>query len=348
MNNEPQSPNSEKRTSMNRYSLFVLFLLIIFGNASSQEDPISTFYDFESRVNQLEKDGNYREAIQLTQKVWNQFPEQEFVLMKEMIYLNGKTEQYAKNLQLWETGHQKGYFFLLSPRIKKYEPYLKYPQFDELVRTDEALRQTAFENSKTIYEVVLPAEYTQSSKYPLIFIFHGGGSNLDQAKRSWKIFPLLQNDYIMVYLQSYRPMDSNSFGWLSGDERGHRELTECYDEIQNLYSIDTSRIYLSGISAGATMALDVSFKKILAVRGVIAFCPGMPRNLTTESMITAKPKIYMLGGETDFYLPRQKDLVKLFEKTGVHYIYKIIPGMGHEFPEDYENIVRESLEFIEN
>ena len=48
----------------------------------------------------------------------------------------------------------------------------------------------------------------------------------------------------------------------------------------------------------------------------------------------------MLGGETDYYLPKQKQLVELFEETGVHYTYKIIPGMGHEFPEEYEQIVK--------
>jgi predicted esterase len=325
----------------------MVFLLVLScGYQSSQKANISTFSDFESRVNQLEKNGFYREAIQLTQKVWNQFPENEFDLMKEMIYLNEKTEQYTQNLNLWEAGHQKGYFFLLSPRIKKYEPYLQYPQFTELSQTDEALRQAALKNSKTIYEVVLPALYAATLKYPLIIVFHGGGSSLERAKRSWKIFPPLTNDYILIYLQSYRPMDSGTFGWSSADERSHREIKECYDEILDLYSVDTSQVYLTGISAGATMALDVSLKKILPVRGAIAFYPGMPRKLTSETLITSKPKIFMLGGETDYYLPKQKQLVELFEKTGNQYTYKIIPGMGHEFPHDYERIMTESLSYF--
>jgi predicted esterase len=266
--------------------------------------------------------------------------------MKEMIYLNEKTGQHQKNLEIWEKGHQKGYFFLLSPRIPKYEPYLEYAKFDELVSRDEFLRSDAFKESQTIYEVVLPEKYDATRKYPLLIIFHGGGSNLNRSRNSWEIVPPLNADFITIYLQSYRCMDSNTYGWLSADERAHQELKGCFDELIKQYPVDLSSIYLSGISAGATMALDVAFSGTLPVRGVIAFCPGMPRNMTIESIVTTQPKVYMLAGENDFYRPKQQELIDLFQKTGIDYTYNIIPGMGHEFPGDYEHILQESLKYV--
>ena len=326
--------------------LLYLLVFTIIQILQGQQAQISDFSEFKKQVNQLEKEGRYREAVQLTKDVWDRFPENEFDLMKEMIYLNEKTGQHEKNLEIWEKGHHKGYFFLLNPRIPKYEPYLEYVKFDELVSRDESLRSAAFEESKTIYEVVLPVKYRQEKNYPLLLIFHGGGSNLNRSRNSWKIVPPLDTDFITIYLQSYRCMDSNTYGWLSADERTHAELKGCFNQILKEYSVDLSQIYFGGISAGATMALDIAFSETLPVQGVIAFCPGMPRKLTAASITTRHPKVYMLVGENDFYRPKQQELIQLFEKTGITYVYKVIPGMGHEFPGDYEHILQESLNYV--
>ena len=336
----------DKRITM-KLHLFLTFIFLTFVNyPKCEQGQILDFSDFEQQVNQLEEEGRYQDAIQLTREVWDRFPESEFDLMKEMIYLNEKTGQHEKNLQIWENGHQKGYFFLLSPRIPKYEPYLEYTLFDELVSRDESLRSAAFKESQTIYEVVLPEQYDAQRKYPLLIIFHGGGSNLNRSRNSWKIVSPLDTDFITIYLQSYRCMDSNTYGWLSADERTHQELKGCFDELIEQYPADLSHIYLGGISAGATMALDIALSKSIPVKGVIAFCPGLPRNLTEKSIITTQPKVYILAGENDFYRPKQQELVGIFEKTGIKYKYKIIPGMGHEFPGDYEQILQESLNYV--
>ena len=332
---------------MNRlFLLLILSLLYSIRLLYSQEYRINDFTDFENQVNELEKHQQYDEALRLTKSVIDHFPDREFDILKEIIYINEKTEQYEKNLQIWEKGHAKGYFFLLSTRLKRYEPYIKFQPFDDLVKQDDSLRIASFEKSKTIWEVILPDNYSPENQYPLLLILHGGGSNLELAKRRWLIIPEFKKNHIITFIQSYRHMDFNTFGWTSNDERAHRDIKSCFNEIASTFSVDTTRIILSGISAGGTMCFDVCFKRILPVWGIIAFCPGMPWTATLESVHNLNTKFFVIGGEQDYYLPKQKELVELFKQSGANYIHTIIPGMGHEFPDNYQHYMRVGLEFI--
>lgn len=327
--------------------LFVLSMLIS-SFCHSQEFHISDFADYTRQVNLLENDRMYEQAIKLTNDVWESFPEKEFELMKELIWLNGKTGRYEKNLAIWEAGHHKGFFFLLNKRMKKYAPYLDFPKFEQLMKQDEKLRLASFEKSQTIWDVVLPEKFKKVKNYPVLMILHGGGSNLEQTKKRWKILPVLNRDYIVVFLQSYRQIDSNTFGWTSGDERAHRDIKFCYNTLQTDYPIDTTRILLGGVSAGGTMAFDIAFNNIIPVKGIITFCPGKPWHLSDEKLKHTRPVIYMIGGETDFYRPKQDELVTMFKKAGLDYKYNLVSGMGHEFPSEYDAVLVDALQFIED
>ncbi|MEJ2635870.1 MAG: hypothetical protein P8184_11335 [Calditrichia bacterium] len=101
------------------------------------------------------------------------------------------------------------------------------------------------------------------------------------------------------------------------------------------------------ISCGAT-AVHIAVSRVIPVSGLILFCPGIPLNLRAEKMSGSPFRVYMLGGEADYYLPKQKQLAAIFMQTGVPFIHRIIPGMEHGFPEDYEQALREAIKFVES
>jgi predicted esterase len=328
---------------MRQNLVIILSMLLLVAVSTSQEYRIKDYTDFEKQVNILEKNKQFEQAIKLTRIVWEQFPEREFDLMKEMIYLNSKTGQSEKNLTLWAAGHQKGYFFLLNTAMKKFEPYLKYDRFKQLVKRDEELRLASFDQSESIYELILPDSFIASKKYALMIILHGGGSNLAKTRSRWKLISEMKSEYIVVFIQSYRHMDSNTFGWTSADERAHRDIERCFKQIVSRYPVDTTHTILCGMSSGATMAFDIVFNRILPTHGIIAFCPGKPWKIDMEKLKVIKPEVFMIGGETDYYLSKQTELVTLFQKYEIPYHYRIIPDMGHEFPPEYENLMHEAL-----
>jgi hypothetical protein len=55
----------------------------------------------------------------------------------------------------------------------------------------------------------LPAGCDPMSRYPVIFIFHGGGKSVQSVKDHWQ-GPVMNKHLIKVYLQSYRHFDNGS------------------------------------------------------------------------------------------------------------------------------------------
>jgi len=311
--------------------------------------PRLSYDRFYDAVLKLEEQENYDSALVLVEKKWLRYPEQEFELMKELEYLYRKTEQFEKSLDLFELGHEKGYFFLLHPNLPKCAPYVGFERFNDIVKTDTELRAAAIDSAQTIYEIVVPDNYDITKTYPLFIILHGGGSSLEKAKERWIIPDEIKDKYILTYLQSYIYYDSNTFGWRSYDERAREDIARIYDEITSEFPIDTSAVYIGGMSAGGTAAMDFAINQIIPIKGVFGVCPGIPQEFDAESLERANKsglKIMIVAGENDHYRPKQEEMVKVFEQQNIPYTYIIIPEMGHDIPDDLSERWLEAVQFF--
>jgi len=280
---------------------------------------------------------------QQSQELW-------FSLSKEQLYLNEKMMKYKENLIIFKEGHQRGFFYFLHPAIPRYKPYLEFSEFEDLVRVDRQLYEKALETSFTSYKLDLPQGFNPKKSYPLFLIFHGGNRNLRKVREHWNE-EQLNKQFIKVYLQSYRHFDSESFTWRSGDPRSDNDLREIYEEIRLAYPIDTSRILVSGMSAGATYATGMALRGIIPVSGILAFCPGLPVEMTSNEPFrpaSSDIRIYLLGGENDFYRDSQQKLITNFEEMGLIYRYRLVEGMAHQYPFEEARYIREGLDFISN
>ena len=310
----------------------------------------NTYDAFYNAVLKLEKEDQYDSALVIVEDNWHTYPDHEFELMKELEYLYRKTEQYEKSLDLFKSGHNKGYFFLLHPNLPKYAPYVEYEGFVDLVETDTELRTAAIDSAETIYEIVLPQNYYYNKDYPLFFILHGGGSSLQKAKERWVIPDEIKTDYIIAFVQSYLYYDSNTFGWRSYDERTREDISRIYDEITSRYQIDTATVYIGGMSAGGTAAMDFAINHIIPIKGVFGVCPGKPQEFDEEKVAEVNKfglKIMMVAGEDDQYRTRQEEMERIFIKQNIPYKYIIIPGMGHDIPDDLCERWIEAVQFFQ-
>lgn len=271
-----------------------------------------------------------------------------FAWSKERIACNEEQGQFHENLALFQEGHRKGYFYFLHPALPALKPYLDLPGFSELMEADRILYDSALEASNTLYRISLPEDFRQDGSYPLMLIFHGGNSNLQRLEKHWNQ-KYLDSTCIKAYLQSYRHFDSGSFTWRSGDPRSDIQLQQIYREIQDRYPLDTSRIILAGISAGANYAIGMALRGVLPVYGIMAFCPGLPRVLGQAyepETLQRTFRTYILGGEHDFYLKQQEELMIHFDRLGLPYTYVQVKGLGHQYPEDEGKFLLDGLRYI--
>jgi predicted esterase len=338
-----------------RIKLLVIILVSIqLAGYSQDEIKFSTnntqltFNQLLDSLNQLEQDSLYKKAQALLNLNEKCFQDKWFELSKEKIYLNEKLGNFHENFSVFTSGHEKGYFYLIHPNLPKYKPYLELAGFDSIAKIDLQLRREAITNSKTLFEVELPLNYNSENDYPLILIFHGGGSNFSKVKKHWNS-EKLTNEFIKIYLQSYRHYDSDTYGWSSGDARTYSDIIAILNELKPKYPIDTSRIIVAGISAGGTCAIDLAINQIIPITGFLTFCPGIPKAYTDDFIIPT-PELniagYIVGGEDDYYLSKQLQLVELLIKATIKNKHTTIPGMGHQYPLNEEKYITEGIEFL--
>lgn len=339
------------------YGLLAMLVLIswIPNQINSQDHmhgtagPVS-FDSIEEVVLKLEDDGRYEEARDLLLKHESDFPDHWFRWSKEMIYLNKKTDRYTDNLELFEKGHERGYFYFLNTRFASCEPYLGMQSFEKLAGHDQELRQSAIHNSQSEYEVVTPIDYDPARGYPAIIVLHGGGSNIERAKKHWRSVAL-DRKFLLIFIRSYLHYDYNTFGWKKYDPRARADIARCLSEAEKGYKIIPEEISIAGISAGATMALDMFINKLIPLKACIAFSPARPSEFLNDETpaegFEGKTAVMLIGekdsqGRKETFL----EMAETMNKNGIHTAVTLIPDTGHEYPLDFSYWIHTTLAIV--
>ncbi len=253
---------------------------------------------------------------------------------------NGNDTKAIKN---WSYGQKKGYFYGLNNGMFK-KHFGENEDFKIIAKTDLIIGERLDSNSHIEYEIVKPEDYSENKTYPLIFVFHGNGRNIQKAKQIWTS-ETLTNDFIVVYLQSYIHTNSYDYKWTLGDDKTTAELMKIYNEVVKLNFTDTNKITFAGMSAGGMIALDYGFKNILSCSDFLLNCPVVPdiKDDLINDFVDRNKEIVIISGEKDFALEKQKDLIeKIKEKEGQADI-KIIADMGHQFSNDFSSLLDKYL-----
>ena len=148
-------------------------------------------------------------------------PTREFEIDQELAFSHAQLGEYEKSMEIWRKGHAKGLFYGLMPAFGWLNPFRELPQFQSLVDRDGELRDAANRTARMRYETVMPAGYSDTRRYPLFIVLHGGADSIERAKSYWKSRRLTR-DYVVAFLQSSRHVGSRTYTWQSRDEEGTR------------------------------------------------------------------------------------------------------------------------------
>lgn len=253
---------------------------------------------------------------------------------------NGDNSRALKN---WAYGQNKGYFYGLNNGMFK-NHFADNEDFKIISEKDRLIGEKLDSLSHIEYQIVKPRDFSENKNYPLIFIFHGNGRNIEKAKQTWTS-EMMTNDFITVYVQSYNHTSPYDFKWNLGDKRTTNELKQIYKEVIKLQTIDSNKIIFAGMSAGGMIALDYGFKNILSCTDFILNCPVVPdiEDDLINGFVESKKKIVIITGEKDFALDKQKDLIeKIIRKEGNAEI-EIISDMGHQFSDDFSSLLDKQI-----
>ena len=187
------------------------------------------------------------------------------------------------------------------------------------------------------YLLFLPESYTQSTnqKIPLILFLHGAGergSDLDSVKRHGIPKIVETNpDFPFIAVSPQCPEDS----WWTSELHTINGLIE---EVVEKYQVDTSRIYLTGLSMGGfgTWSLASMYPERFAA--IAPVCGGGEVRQILRSLV--EMPIWTFHGQKDVVIPfsRSEEIVTALKKHGSSIKFTIYPEAGHDsWTKTYDN-----------
>jgi len=198
------------------------------------------------------------------------------------------------------------------------------------------------------YAIYIPKNFDESRKYPLVVFLHGAWSNhrlglrrafgqgnlqgLDFIKpgnvpietdlESTRYFPVLKDvDYIVA-----SPLARGTAGYQGIPEQ---DVYDMLADIENRFSIDEDRIYLTGLSmgGGGTIWLGLTRPDIWAA--LAPCCPAPPDGSVDLAGNALNLPVHLFTGDKDFLHKTALDWKAKFEAGTPKFDYTEYPGIGH-------------------
>jgi len=177
------------------------------------------------------------------------------------------------------------------------------------------------------YSLYVPENYDPSKRWPLIIAMHGGHGRGDDYLLTW-LRPAKSKGYIVL---SPKSLDQT---WsLTQPGVDIRSILSMVEELLDEYSIDTGRLFATGLSDGGTFsfALGLSCPKLFAGIAPIAAAGEFIALFDLEKSKTLP--VFMVHGVKDFIFPvaMAQRTHALLQQSGFDVIYKELPDWGHAY-----------------
>jgi dienelactone hydrolase len=202
-------------------------------------------------------------------------------------------------------------------------------QVKELPRGQTIERVVCHHDAAQSYALFLPTNYTSNKKWPIIYSFDPGA----RGRVPVELFKTAAEKY------GYIVVGSNN----SRNGIPIRNIIETlWADTHERFSIDGKRVYASGFSGGARVAIIFGYAYEDAVAGVIACSGGFPQSVTPT-----KEMPFVLFGTTgtdDFNFPEMKNLKRTLNTLGVANRLVVFNG-GHIWLP--EAVCTEAIEWLE-
>jgi len=187
----------------------------------------------------------------------------------------------------------------------------------------------------------LPKDYDGKKKYPLVIFLHGAGERGSDVKKV-KVhgIPKLIEKKSEV-LQKYEfiavsPQCPEGYNWNFLDEALETLIKDCIEKL----GVDTSRIYLTGLSMGGFGSWNLACRNPRAFAAVAPICGGLRGDGSEDLSVIAHLPLWVFHGAKDTVVPLSSsaDPVAKLNELGANVRFTVYPELEHDsWTETYDN-----------
>lgn len=308
------------------------------------------FFEYQSQLFQLYSEQRYQEALKLAEEAGRRFPKRVGRTIYWRACLLCRLGQADEALRVLQEGLTQGYWWFIRDLTEDADlaPLKDRPEFQEIIAECERRRKIAQARAKPYLKVVEPPKGS-TPQSPLLIALHWAGGNAEDFADYWQA--ALEEDWLVALPQSSQICSEDGFWWPDRDQ-GKREVLEAFQAVQRDYAFDADRVVIAGASQGGTLAILLALEGAIPCRGFLAVVPGM-RDSTVEELTPQLKSAaerglrgWIVTGERDYCIEPTKRFHEEAERQDLRCELIIEPGMGHEFPKNFDAKLREALAFL--
>ena len=296
------------------------------------------------------------DALALAIQIAERFPEQPAESSYLLACAHNRAGNEQQALHTLETALDGGNcwhdsLLLWSPSLK---PLRNLPRFHAILARSKACMDK-LEAGTRVSVTVLPPRVGQTATAPPLFLpLHGGADLPGELDEYWAAATSV--GALVAVAQSSQRRSSDTYWWGGPNgpfdhERSKRDVKTAYDEVDATCDFDATRVVLGGFSQGAVLAVSLALEnEPFPVQGFACVGPGIedvePLLPLMEPAAARGVRAWILAGERERGLKLIKRLGEELISHGVPCQLDVVPGIGHEFPEDFGSRIQSGLRFV--
>ncbi|MCC2461040.1 DUF3089 domain-containing protein [Bacillus mobilis] len=299
------------------------------------------FVELQNELFRLFEKGEFDAIYRCIGEAEREFPERidKTSFWKACAYsVEGKDEEA---ISILNGAMQKGIWW--NPHTLMYDEDLKGLQdkadFKVIVkRCEEIFKKQQLTANPELYS------YGNEKAKTGLFSLHWRGSNINDFAPYWCEEKIL-SEYMLGFSQSSQIYGMNSYSWDNHDI-AIKDVMKNFNEFTDKYKLED--IIIAGTSQGGNIAIELALKNMLGTQKFISVIPAIRDVEVIESMVVSSQvtnmKGYIITGDKDPFYENTLQLMSMFEKYNVDCKLIVREGLGHLFPEDFTQLLKNIME----
>jgi predicted esterase len=322
-----------------------------------------TFDHYQTEVFRFYLAKKYADSLKVALEAAEQFPNKTARTTFWIACLNARLGRRDEALESLDEGLRKGAWWhedTLSDA--DLDPIRQTPEFDRIKKECQHRKSLSAKFAKPDLLIIEP-RVSSTASWPVLIVLHQrGGDSPSQTSHEWS--SVLQRGVGLAVPWSSQVYDPDRRCW-DNLEIAEKDLLWMYSQLSKHEGVDLKKVVFGGFSQGAAVAIYVSLKKTLTCKGFVAVAPSdwvVPEaqragerdrpSAAFTSFVQSSSADGLRGcifiGENDPFLRKIEFLKEEMVDTGLECKYSVEPGRGHEYPENFEEKLAESVDFILN
>jgi predicted esterase len=323
---------------------------------------MKTFQDYRMDVMHLYQEKKYLDALGAAVDASKRFPDEKPKTTFWIACLESRLGNHDQAVQVLREGVQQGVWWPVETlRDPDLDPIRTRPEFSLIQAECQRLKEKSARTAKPELLVKSPTGITAGKSWPVLVMCHRRyGERPDRTAYEWS--SILQSGVGLAVPWSSQVYSSDGRCWDNLDT-AEKDLMWVFSELKKHQGVDLSRIVLAGFSQGAALAIYQTLKRAFPTKGFIAVAPSdwvVPESKPATQRDQPSPAFasfiqasngkglrgQIIIGEHDPFRKKIEFLKDEMIHRSLECNYSVEPGIGHEYPNNFDSKLAQSLGFV--